>query len=262
MKVIAYCHECRHQHVIDFDPLRPTNDFSDWYAKHPGHFGVGFDWPQRSTKPLIYDRVRSVWRWIKQRFIWGVAASPILLSPEPSIPPALVGYLHNANVKLAYAASAAYTIAIQTTPLASSSTFTTGRQGTAVTNSSNLYLDYLIGGKVTTGTTPTAGEIRVYLYASRNDTPTYEDTLTGTDADITITSTDILGAVLRLAASSTTNTTSNRTYPFVMFSLASFFGGVCPRDHGLYVAHNTVAALNATGSNHAFSQTGVYATVV
>lgn len=235
MKIAEICNTCHHRHDIDFNPksaegfARFRQERSDWMTKHAFH-DVDFKWPQRSDK---LDRIHDDW----------------------------MNYLHNADVKITYAASADYTITL--TSLASSATFVAGRESTAINNTSNKYLDYLVGGKITTGTTPTdAKSIRIYLYAAVNDTPLYPDVLDGTDSDETITSVDILNSAIRLAASTSTNNTSDRVYWFAAFSVASFFGGVNPIYHGLFVVHDTAVNLNATGSNQKLAQTGVYATVI
>ena len=163
------------------------------------------------------------------------------------------------NVKLALPGSAAYTITLGA--LATSSTLVAGRQSTAVDNTSNLYLDYLISGKVETGTSPTAGIIEVWAFASVNDTPTYPDVLGGSDAAVTFTSRDILSSSMRLVASMPTSATSNVNYWFAATSLASLFGGFCPKLHGIVVLHNTANPLNATNGNHVINYTPVYATV-
>jgi len=165
-----------------------------------------------------------------------------------------------ADVKIAYASSAAMTITLAS--LASSSTRVAGRESTAINNTSNKYLDYLVAGKVTTGTSPTdARQIDVWVYASYEDTPTYPDVFDGTDSDETATSAGVLAGGLVLAASISTNNTSDRTYWIAPFSVAALFGGRMPKYFGVFVTHDTGVALNATGGNHAFWQTGVYETV-
>jgi len=163
-----------------------------------------------------------------------------------------------ASTKLAYAASGAFTITLAS--LTSSAAITGGRQSTAIANTGNLYLDYLIGGKITTGTSPTdATGIEVWAYAPVNDTPLYPDQFTGTDGDVTATSRGILFNSARLAASITIDSTSNRSYWFGPVSVASLFG-VMPSHFGVFVVHNTSAALHATGGNHALYYRGVYST--
>jgi hypothetical protein len=53
-------------------------------------------------------------------------------------------------------------------------------------------------------------------------------------------------------------TTTDRVYPFHCGSVASLFGGACPRKFVVFVTHNTGAALNATGGNHVVYTTGVH----
>jgi hypothetical protein len=165
-----------------------------------------------------------------------------------------------ADVKTAYAASAAFTITLAS--LATSATRIAGRESTAVDNTSNLYLDYLVGGKVTTGTTPTdAKQIDLWVYCSYNDTPLYPDVLDGTDSDESFTSAGVLAGACVLAASVSTNNTSDRTYWFAPFSVASLFGGHMPKFFGIFVTHDTGVNLNSTGSNQAFYYTGIYEVV-
>jgi hypothetical protein len=165
-----------------------------------------------------------------------------------------------ADVKTAYGASAALTITLAS--LATSAGLTAGRESTAIDNTSNKYLDAIVGGKITTGTSPTtAKSILVYVYGSLNDTPLYPDVIDGTDSDETITSADIRNAALILAASITTDATSDRTYWIRAFSVANCFGGVMPKFWGVFVTHDTAVNLNSTGSNHALYYTGIYETV-
>lgn len=165
-----------------------------------------------------------------------------------------------ASIKLAYGASAAVTISPAS--LASDTNLLAGRESDAVDNATNLYLDYLLAGKITTGTSPTdAREIRVYVAGIVDDTPTYPDVLDGTDSAETITSSGIRDAALRLAAVIATNNTSDRTYWFGPISVAALFGGTLPAKFVVFVVHNTGVNLHATGSNHAIRVTGVYETV-
>lgn len=164
------------------------------------------------------------------------------------------------DFKLAYAASSALTITLAS--LASDTNILVGRESTAWDNSSNKYLDLLLGGKITTGTSPTVSRvIEVWAYAQVEDTPTYPDGITGSDSARTLTSRDIVYASLRLAASLTVSATSNIAYWFGPVSLASLFGGVLPKKGGIWVVHNTAVNLNSTGSNHAVYIQPVYATV-
>ena len=144
--------------------------------------------------------------------------------------------------------------------LATSATKVAGRESAAIDNSADLFLDVLLGGKITTGTTPTdAKTIEVWVYGENLDDDTYNDVLDGTDSDETITSDDIKNSALKLAAVISTNDTSDRVYYFGPISVARLFGGRMPRKWGVFVAHDTGVNLNATGSNHQISYRGVLA---
>jgi hypothetical protein len=167
-----------------------------------------------------------------------------------------------ATVALSYAAPATITISPAST--ASSSTFVAGRESTQIDNTTNLYVDALVQGLVTVGTTPTANTvINVYVWGSDTSLATTAiDVLDGTDSAETLTNVGILASALRLAASAyVTATTSDLAYPISTFSVAALFGGVMPRFWGLFVAHNTAVNLNATGGNHVFQYTGIKYTV-
>lgn len=166
-----------------------------------------------------------------------------------------------ANVKLAHAASSALTITLAS--LGTSSTFVAGRESNEVDNSSNLYLDYLIGGKITVGTGPTANtSILVQIIGLLDDAPVWPDVFDGTDSAETVSTTGTLGSIAKVAAAILCEaTTSDQTRWFGPVSIASLFGGVLPKKFVVFVSHNTGVNLNSTGSNHAIYITPVYATV-
>lgn len=164
-----------------------------------------------------------------------------------------------ANIKTEYAASSALTITLAS--LASDTNLLAGRESDAVDNTSNKHLDYLLAGKITTGTSPTASrQIEIWVAALIEDS-TYPDVLDGTDSNETITSTDIKYGSMRLAAMLTTANTSDRTYWMAPVSIAYLFGGVCPKKFVVFVVHNTGVNLNSTSGNHAIYVTPIYATV-
>lgn len=156
-----------------------------------------------------------------------------------------------------YGTVTAFTIGLATTPLASSSTLVAGRESSAVDFSGLSCEDILVSGFITTGTGPTAGLIQVWAYGQLDDTPTYPDTIDGTDSDETLTSVDVRNAGLYLGASIVTSSTSNFAYPVKPFSLRRLFGEV-PKRGGLFVTHSTVAALNSTAGNHKLVYTPVF----
>ncbi len=156
--------------------------------------------------------------------------------------------------------SANTTITCGVASLGTSATFVAGRGSTEIDNTSSLYIDAIVQGMVTVGTTPTANSaINIFVYGSNTSLATTSiDTLTGTDGAVTLTNTGVLYSALRLGASITVlATTSDIDYPIAPFSVAQLFGGIMPKYWGLYVSHNTGVNLNATAGNHAFSFNGI-----
>jgi hypothetical protein len=150
--------------------------------------------------------------------------------------------------------SVALTISLASLASGSSGVFTAGQESTAVDNTSNLDVDHLLSGVIRAGTSPTSSRyINVYVYAnisSSSGTPTYPDVLDGTDSAETFTSANVMNGIVKLAASMISDSTSNRDYFFGPVSVAQLFGGVLPKFWGVFVAHDTAVALNATGGNH------------
>lgn len=220
----AVCLDCGHQHLITKGEQISPQPWLDWLAKHRGH----------ETFILPYK---------------------LLSRLEKSTP-----LRHNADVKVAYAATAAYTITLAS--LASDANLLAGRESTGLSNTTNKYLDELVAGVVMTGTTPTTGKvIEVHAIGALSDTPTYPDVFDGTDSAETVTSALIKQAIVAPVAMLSTDSTSNRAYPFMPVGLRKFFGEALPSAHVIFVTHSTVAALHATGSNHVIAHTPVYQTV-
>lgn len=165
-----------------------------------------------------------------------------------------------ATTSVNYSSNTTITCGLASTPLASSASFVAGRESNEIDNTTTKYNDALVQGKVTVGTTPTANTtIAVYVWGAGTSLATTAiDVLDGTDSDETLTNTGVLYSALRLAATiSVIATTSNITYNIAPFSVASKFGGVLPKFWGIFVTHNTGAALNATAGNHSFSFNGI-----
>ncbi len=163
------------------------------------------------------------------------------------------------DIKTKYPSTSSVTLTCDLTSLASGSAgvFTAGRESTAVDNTSNNDLDHLLSGVIRTGTGPTSGRyINVYAYAnisSSSGTPTYPDVLDGTDSAETFTSANVMNGIVVHVASLVVDSTSNRDYFFGPVSIASRFGGSLPKFWGVFVAHDTAVALNATGAQHVLS---------
>ncbi len=164
-----------------------------------------------------------------------------------------------ADVKANYPAASDVTITLAS--LASDTNLLAGRESTALDNSSNLYLDYLVSGKITTGTSPTtARSIQVFAVGSSDGT-TWPDVFDGTDSTETITSANHKNSICRFIAEMATDNTSDRVYHFGPVSLASAFGGVLPVKVVFFVVHNTAVALNSTAGNHQIRIQPYYETV-
>ena len=161
--------------------------------------------------------------------------------------------------KVTYATSAAITMDLSA--LATSSTLLAGRESSQIDNTTNLYIDALVQGTVIVGTTPTTAKtIAVYVYGSDTSLATTAiDVLDGTDSAETLTNAGLRNTALKFAAAVTLDaTTSDLDYFIAPFSVASLFGGNMPKYWGLFVTHDTVAALKTdAGNTNSFSYTGI-----
>ena len=164
-----------------------------------------------------------------------------------------------ADLKLSYPAASDLTITLAS--LASDTNLLTGRESAVIDNTANLYLDILISGKITAGTSPTAARsIEVWAVGSWDGT-NWPDVFDGTESAETITSADIKASVTRYLAAMATANPSDRAYHFGPVSLAAAFGGVLPPKIVLFVTHSTAVALNATAGNHQIRLQPVYQTI-
>lgn len=144
------------------------------------------------------------------------------------------------------------TITMDLANLASSSTFVAGRESSQVDNTSNKYLDAMVSGNISVGTTPTANtHIIVYVWGADTSLATTAiDVLDGTDSAETITNTGVLASLKPLAVITVLATTSDIAYPILPCSVCTALGvQVLPKFWGLYVAHNTGANLRNTAVN-------------
>lgn len=168
-----------------------------------------------------------------------------------------------ASRKIAYAASADLTVTALNGAIASSTTWVTGWTSGTIDNTTNLYLDYLVSGKLVAESAGlTAGEVRVYVYAMMDDTnwpDIFSAGTEGTEGAATVHDTNILAGHCRLLWSCPTDTTASQVYPIAKSSVAALFGGVCPSKFAIYIAHSMVAALETAGNQVTIQ--GVYETV-
>jgi hypothetical protein len=154
------------------------------------------------------------------------------------------------DIKAKYGSSAAYTISLNS--LASSTTWVAGRESTEVVNTTDLALDYLVGGKIKAGTSPTAGAAFLWVWGSLNDTPNRPDLgagteLTGADAAATWQSEPVRNAACYALSGINNDTTTGRIYGFAVRGIKQLFAAdAVPKRHGLFFAHSMVAALDAS----------------
>lgn len=166
-----------------------------------------------------------------------------------------------ADQKVAYSTNTTITCTLAS--LASSATWVAGVESSLIDNTSNLYVDLLVQGLITVGTTPTANtSIIVYVWGSSvSPATTVIDVIDGTDSAETISSAGVRNSFMKIGAVlDVDSNTSNRGYPF-SFGVAALFGGSLPPYWGLFISHNTGVNLNSTGGNHVISYRGVYFTV-
>lgn len=165
------------------------------------------------------------------------------------------------DIKFAYGTTTALTLTVAS--LATDTSLLAGRESDLVDNSSNNYLDFLVAGKISVGTTPTSNTaIEVWAWGA-HDASAYPDTITGADSNRSLTArTIVVGTMRPVQILSVDSATSNRGYYFGPVSLASLFGGVAPLKWGIWLVHNTAVALNSTGGNHYIKYTPIYATSV
>jgi len=157
------------------------------------------------------------------------------------------------NLHPLFGSSAAFTITLAS--LATDTNLRTGRTSAAIDTTTlatgtKPVEDLWIGGKITTGTTPTVStQIEVWAYGNYKDS-TYQESIGGTDTsyapgDDNTKIRTLKGPLAVLVVTAT----SNVAYSFEVW-LAQFFGGKLPKNVGIYVVHNTGANLNSTGGNH------------
>jgi len=151
-------------------------------------------------------------------------------------------------------------ITIDPSSLAGSSTFVAGVESAEQDNTTDLYLDVLVEGRVTghASTAPTVGQqIQVYVWGSNVSLGTTAiDTLDGTSSAETLGHVAVAQSLRLAAVSTVTVATAALTYYILPFSVAALFGGAMPKYWGLFVTHNHTGALGASQSN-LFFKTGV-----
>ena len=157
-----------------------------------------------------------------------------------------------------YSANTAITMDLAN--LGTSATFVAGRESSQIDNTSNKFVDALVSGTVSVGTTPTANTvIGIYVYGADTSLATTAiDVLDGTDSAETLTNVGILAALKIGATIAVPANTSDVQYFVLPFSVAALFGGVMPKFWGLFVSHNTAVNLrNNVVNTNSFEYVGI-----
>lgn len=144
------------------------------------------------------------------------------------------------------------TITADLSALASSTGWLAGRESNEVDNTTNKYIDALVHGSFTVGTTPaTTGSMNVYVWGSDVSLATTAlDVLDGTDSAETFASATAQGATVILASVTPVMVaTSDTKYRIKPFAVAPLFGGIMPKFWGLFFSHNMTAALKTDAAN-------------
>lgn len=138
-----------------------------------------------------------------------------------------------------------------------------GRQSAELNNMTLRALDYLISGKILTGTV-TSGSIEVWALAAFDTTGTiYPDVITNAgETAKTWSAANVKASAAQLVRSFAAPSVSGAyTFSFSGVSLAGVFGGTLPPRVVFFVTHSCNAALNATSANHFLRAQPVFRTV-
>ena len=162
-----------------------------------------------------------------------------------------------AETKSKYAASTALTLGL--TSLAIDGY----RQSTAIDNTTNLYLDALVGGSTQVGVVTVDGALEIYAYGTWDNGTNYSGGLDGVDATITWGTTPSTSSVegfrqlVLLGVVSVDATDDDNDIEWGPFSVAAGFGSILPLKWGIVVKNATDIALHATGTNNSVEYTGI-----
>jgi hypothetical protein len=136
------------------------------------------------------------------------------------------------------------------------------RSSAAVDNTTNKYMDALVGGLTQIGAVAADGTFSVYAYGSFDGT-NYTAGLDGADGTITWgTTPSTTGAdgylnLPLLGTVSVDTAEDNKDVRWGPFSIAAAFGGVMPKKWGIVIKNSTGISFHATGTNNTVKFQGV-----
>lgn len=161
--------------------------------------------------------------------------------------------------RIKYGSPGTVTITLASLAANNDPNFGHARQSTVIDNSSNIYQDILIGGKLTTGATPADGALMFIWAFGSYDGTSFPAGLGSSDANIDF-SPDRLVAYLDLIQTIVVSGDANFTYFWGPVSLANAFGGALPQKWGIVVQnHDTIngSSLDSSSSNHEVKYTPI-----
>lgn len=128
-------------------------------------------------------------------------------------------------------------------------------------NSSNLYMDCMVGGTIQAGTVTADGTLDFYIDYSWDGTE-YAAGVSAGDGDITwgTTGGTTVNGEFNLTFACSVNvdaTDDDNDIPFSIPSIAALCGGVMPKKFVVVLENNTGAALNVTGTNNHIDVVGI-----
>lgn len=135
------------------------------------------------------------------------------------------------------------------------------RESTAVDNTTNKYVDALVGGIVRVGAVSADGTIAIYAYGTYDGTE-YTAGVTGSDGTITWGTTGSTGVDghqnLPLLGVVSVDTTDDDDYVrWGPFSVAAAFGGTLPSKWGIVIKNSTGVAFHATQTSSECQYIGI-----
>lgn len=138
-----------------------------------------------------------------------------------------------------------------------------GRESTAIDNSGNKYLDYLVSGKIRVNTSlPSTWGRTIQIFAiGACDGVTWPDVLTGADSEIALSSITHKNTICRFVAELIIDATVGATYWFSAISIAAIFGGIVPIKFQLFIVQNTGQDLSSMSEDHAIYIQPVFKTI-
>ena len=150
------------------------------------------------------------------------------------------------NLTLKYITPTTGTVTLAS--LATSAGGVTGRASTAIDNSTNQYVDYLVQITVKNGSGTIAANKGWWVFAYGVGGSAYDDGITGTDAGFTRTDPPNLPLLMFINAPTSAGSEVSKTV-----SIASAFGGTCPYKWGIFVANDTNITADSTAGNFSLS---------